>query len=428
MLFEVCEAYQKSVWYTNVNSTTAPTCNNPTPVPISGCGCSCAYVPGTKPTWFCDFTSTTYEWSVLPLDFSAKRQSTFNQVVLLDYQDQVNQTVNGNWQFDDGSGVVATNFTFSATHVRLRYANLAVPGPLTASATSGSGILTCCDYTATGTQAIYGWFWERARYTNDISAFGVYGANATYAAWTIEITTTEAIVRDDTGTIQYQWALANYDMDGLRVAIDGTAELVGRRIALSTGTNLRTRAATAIPPQGPKAVGQGIATEAKIVLRTAGDEVEGYQIVGLAGYAANTANTVPAYIGGRRTETYFGGTLAEFRQGFALTENEILGTAPAVYPNPPSNTGLSVSPPCSTGPGSCGITASLSPAFAGDGSFGNNTDVLTGTAWEGIFTDDTSNGYSLPAGNGTTCVRYACVNESEYWWYKAKLMYEVERI
>ena len=427
MLFEVCEAYQKSVWYTNVNSTSAPTCNNPTPVPISGCGCSCAYVPGTKPTWTCDLNSTTYEWSVLPLDFSAKRQSTFNQVVLLDYQDQANQTVNGNWQFDDGSGVVATNFTFSATHVRLRYLNPAVP-ILSASATSGSGILTCCDHTSTGTQAIYGWFWERARYTNDISAFGVYGSAAQYAAWTIEITTTEAIVRDGNGTIQYQWALANYDMDGLRVAIDGTAELVGRRIALNTGTNLRTRAATAIPPQGPKAVGQAIATEAKIVLRTAGDEVEGYQVVGLAGYAANTVNTVPPYIGGRRTETYFSGTLAEYRQGFALTEEEVLGQTPAVYPNAPSNTGLSVTPPCPTGAGSCGITASMNPVFGGDGAFGNSTDVLTGTAWEGTFTDDTSNGYSLPAGNGTTCVRYACVNESEYWWYKAKVMYEVERI
>jgi hypothetical protein len=32
------------------------------------------------------------------------------------------------------------------------------------------------------------------------------------------------------------------------------------------------------------------------------------------------------------------------------------------------------------------------------------------------------------AGNGTTCVRYACKKQSEYWWYKVRLMYEVERI
>lgn len=427
MLFEVCEAYQKSVWYTNVNSTSVPSCPTPTPVTIEGCGCGCAYAAGTKPSWFCDLDGGTYEWAVLPFDFSAKRSSTASQVVLLDYQDQVNQTVSGNWQFDDGSGPIATNFTFSATHVRLRYANLAVPFPLSPVPTSGSGILTCCDYTSASTQAIYAWFWERARYTNDISAFGVYGANATYAAWTIEITTGAAIIRDGGGIIQYQWALANYDMDGLRLAIDGTAELVGRRIAMSTGTNLRTRAATAIPPQGPKPVGQSIATEAKIVLRTAGDEVEGYQIIGMAGYAANTANTVPNYFGARRTETFFGGTLADFRRGFALAENEFLGSPPT-YPNSPNNTGLSASPPCPTGAGSCGISAVISPLFGGDNAFGNNTAVLSGTAWEGIFSDETANAYSLGAGNGSNCMRYACVNETQYWWYKARVMYEVERI
>ena len=428
MLFEACEAYQKSVWYTDVASTSAPTCTAPSPVTIDGCGCSCAYVAGTKPTWTCDLNSTTYEWPTLPFDLSAKRKSYFSQVVLLDFVDQVTDTRTGNWEFDDGSGPIATNFTFSCSHARLRYQNLAVPN-MNATVISGSGTLTCCEYQAGTTGTLYAWFWDRARYTNDISAMGVYGSAAAYAAWTIEITATEAIVRNDLGVIQYQWALANYDMDGLRAAIDGTAELVGRRIAMAAGTNLRTRAATAIPPQGPKTVGQGIATEAKIILRSAGDELEDYQTVGLARYGANTTNTLPAYIGSTRSEGPFTGTLTEFRKGFALTEEEMLGQTPPLYPNPPNNgTFLPASAPCPTGAGTCAISASLSPSFGGDGPFNNATEPLTGTEWEGIFTDDQTSGTVELAGNGTTCVRYACKKQSEYWWYKVRLMYEVERI
>jgi hypothetical protein len=106
----------------------------------------------------------------------------------------------------------------------------------------------------------------------------------------------------------------------------------------------------------------------------------------------------------------------------------MLGQTPPLYPNPPSNVGLSVTPPCPTGTGSCGITASFSPSFGGDNAFNSNTDPLTGTEWVGVFTDDTTSATVEQAGNGTTCVRYACKKQSEYWWYKVRLMYEVERI
>lgn len=429
MVRDECSSEYEELWYTDVGSTSPPTCTTPTPTPPASCQCGCARTLGTAPCYVCNFSNNCL---ATPGSRSWGYKSEFYQQVELDYLDQVNWNGSTNWRFDDGSGVIVTNLTVSYTHVRLRFQNLAVPNMV--SSTTGNGPESCCTWaeSKSSTYALYVWFWERARYTNNVSAIGVYGSAAQYANWTVQITAADCIVRDDLGNIQHQWALGAYTMEGLRLAIDGTAELVGRRIALSPSVALRNAAASAIPPQGPYPIGTGLNDEAKIKLRSAGDEFESYQVAGLAAWESRINNSNPqGPLLNDLTEKWHSGNITSFRSGFRLTAQRLLQSPTLAWPPDPvtaSATNVTTPSACSTAPANC-MGGSFSPNFGGQAAgFGISTDSLTGTVYE--YDDGAADGQAQVRSYGCppSDLRYACENKTAGKWIYFGVMWELERV
>ena len=429
MVRDQCETEYQEVAYLNAGSTSPPTCTTPTAnVPV-GCDCSCTVTYGNQPCHVCDFYNNCLE---RPGRLSRGFEYSFMQQVELNYVDQANWTGSVNWRFDDGASVIVTNLTVFYTHVRLRFQNLAVPN-MTANAL-GNADNVCCTWVPNtqSTYALYVWFWERARYTNDVNVIGVYGSAAQYANWTVEITAASCIVRDENGNVKYQWALGSYTMEGLRVAIDNTAELVGRRIALSPSAPLRNAAASAIPPQGPYQIGTGLNNEAKIKLRSAGDEFEAYQVAGLASWESKVNNNIPSGpVLNDLNEKFHAGNITSFRRGFRMTAQRLLQQPGFSWPPPPvtvSAAGVTTPFPCSTAPPTC-PNATLAPNFGGQlGGFGFSTDELLGTIYE--YEDGDADGQAQVRVYGCfpNNERYACEHKTIGLWKYWGVMWELERI
>jgi hypothetical protein len=433
MVYDYCFSEVGRMFYTDSGSMSPPSCTAPTGTAPVGCGCSCATSTGGSPCHFCFGTQTTYclppEW-----DKSGSTSSTFYQQVLLDYVDQTATSFLNAWNFDTGTSIINTNASVNFTSVRLRFSNLAVPvyDPVT---TGGTGNALCCDWVplSTSTYALYYWFRERARYTNDVNAMGVYGSPAAYADWTIEITGADCIVRDNLGVIKYQFALSAYTMDGLRIAIDATTELVGRRIILATGIALRSAPATKIPAQGPHRVGSSIGDEAKIRLRSAGDEVESYQPTPLlAAYFSNVNNANPPVGIPQLTEDLHSGSITTFRQGFRKPAGVNLfggfSWPPAAMTPDAWNHIFQLN--CTSTSTCSGRFHSPSIGLGGSGGFGGSTDPVLGTVYE--YEHDGVDGKANPAAYGTfdypDCVRWACENRTIGLWEYFGGMWELERI
>jgi hypothetical protein len=365
------------------------------------------------------------KYNLQPFDITVREDYMDSRTADFDYVDQTSVTGTGNWRWHDGSSLIVTNFTFSWTQVRKRYRNNSLKSRNVNS--SGPSPVNCCqcvDGTSGASQDVH--FADRGTYLSDIDAFGVYGASAQYSTWTIEIAGGLAIVRDGAGTIMYQWSLSAHTIDSLRAAIDATAELVGRRIALNAGTNLRTAAATSIPVQGPKAVGQSTATEAKVRLRSAGDELEGFQTVGMAYYQYGSDFTLSGV-----REQEFAGSITDFRRGFALdlSQSSYPADIGQGYVDYVFTAGSSARECPAVSGTTCLVSGGCSNLSFGNtsGGFYTGSVPLSGNASEQVFSWD--NVFpSAAVAQGLGCTRYACTFVSEFTAYMVKRMFEVERL
>lgn len=428
----ICGVARHARWYAGPFDATSPigSCGQLPSVltaDLTACGCGCSRSVSDFPSSNCeDGSGGMAKYNLQPFDITVREDHVDSRTVEFDYLDQAAVTGTGNWRWHDGSSLIVTNFTFSWTQVRQRYRNVSLKSRnLEATGTSPLFCCQCVDAATGAEQDVY--FAERGTYLNDIDAFGVYGASSQYATWTIEITAGLAIVRDGSGTLMYQWSLSAHTMDSLRAAIDATAELVGRRIALSAGTNLRNAAATSIPQQGPKQIGQAISSEAKIKLRSAGEELEDFQIVGRAYYKYGSNFTLDGV-----REQEFTGSISQFRSGFALDLSQSVypssgqGSVSYLFSWSPSQQ----APPCPSASGdqSCLGSGCSNLSFGNtSGGFYTASVPLSGTASEQVFSWE--NVYpSAAVATGLGCSRYACTFVSEYSAYLVEHMFEVERL
>lgn len=405
-------------FYSNANCNDAEDWPPALTADVTAGGCSCSLTTQDRPMSECGIL-----FDLQPYDNTVRQVTIDSLSVDFPYLDETTENGTGNWRWHDGFSLIVTNFSFAWNRIRQRYRNVAVPGR--GHQWTGANPYNCCECVDGGSvTTVDVYFGERGKYQNNIDSFGVYGASSQYAEWTIEIGGGLAIVRDAVGTLMYQWSLGAHTMDSLRAAIDATTEMVGRRIALATGTGLRNAAASSIPPQGPKLLGQGIATEAKIRLREAGDQLESFQIVGMAYYKHGNNFALE----GVREQEHTG-DLAGFRLGFALDlslavfncgQLPTLAHGDLATPCPDGN----AAPSCLGG--ACGSCQSTEFANTGGGFF-MASSPLAGTASQQVFSFEHVEPQVAYAGFVGGCQATACTFRTRYEAYVVERMFEVTR-
>ena len=202
----------------------------------------------------------------------------FSQCWTFPFVSRFDQALNGTFWFLDGSNLFGTGYTAFATANVERYeGTYNVNADLVQDTSAG---YLCCDYAPTATVSSMRVEYVRsAAYTQDIPVLRVQGASTIYAAWTVEITSSDCVIRDGGGTTQYTFDLSSYTIDGLRVALNNLGEIICIRDgALVPTSQLRNVSAQYIPVQSAQPIGSASAsTWALVDIRFAGDLVEPYQ-------------------------------------------------------------------------------------------------------------------------------------------------------
>lgn len=231
-----------------------------------GCDCSCLVDKDTS----CPPEGT----------YSTASSGSFFNSWTIPFTSRFDQANSGTWFFRDGTTVFGTGYTAFATANIERYEGTYDPRSSVTSGTTNIQGYLCCDDAATASTA-----WIRieyvrtATYTQDIPVIRVQGSALAYKDWTVEITDTECIIRDNLGAVAYTFLLSAYTIDGLRIALNNLTEVNAFRDGATVPTsNLRNVTAQYIPAQAAQTISHsGAGTSAFVDIRFTGDEVESYQ-------------------------------------------------------------------------------------------------------------------------------------------------------
>ena len=231
-----------------------------------GCDCSCQVDKDTS----CPPEGT----------YATASSGSFFNSWTIPFVSRFDQANSGTWFFRDGTTVFGTGYTAFATANVERYeGNYDPTSSVTSGTTNIQGYL-CCNDAATATTA---WirieYVRNATYTQDIPVIRVQGSALAYKDWTVEITDTECVIRDNLGALAYTFLLSAYTIDGLRIALNNLTEVNAFRDGATVPTsNLRNVTAQYIPAQAAQTISHaGAGTSAFVDIRFAGDEVESYQ-------------------------------------------------------------------------------------------------------------------------------------------------------
>lgn len=384
--------------------------------PLCSAACSVDIQPGIESVCYPSWSPAIYPGE---RTYLCSRGSQASMCWEYEYVDSSNQTGSCTWRWDDG-GTLVNAGTISYTQVRYRYNNPTEPG---VEVTTTGDHCAWCDWSLSSDplleENVNVYFADRATYLADRNAFGVYGSSATYANWTVEITSTQCIIKDGGGVTQYTFTLASYTMGGLSAAINALAELV--TFNQFGSVNLQNSTASGIPVQGPHTVNDTVGTMANIYLRKAGDPFEDYQNCGKSYYQYKT-NT-PVY------ETQFSGTLAQFRGGMDL---DYASYGPVFSPVDPCVVQQSISEPtweCEDEQ-LCATVPCVEPDFSGSsGGF----DVPYTTLGDGVRDNQISYAYVGSAHQTVTCglppipTRTSCAYETSSFAYRQRESFSLTR-
>jgi hypothetical protein len=231
-----------------------------------GCDCSCSVDKDTS----CPSEGT----------YATASSGSFFNSWTIPFVSRFDQANSGTFFFDNGTTVFGTGYTAFATANIERYEGNYDPRNSVTSGTDNINGYLCCTDAASGSTA---WirieYVRNATYTQDIPVIRVQGSAIAYKDWTVEITDTECVIRDNLGALAYTFLLSAYTIDGLRIALDNLTEVNAFRDgATALASNLRNVTAQYIPAQAAQTISYaGAGTSAFVDIRFAGDEVESYQ-------------------------------------------------------------------------------------------------------------------------------------------------------